>query len=35
MSLVDKVVVITGAGRLNGIGAGIAQCFANEGRLRW
>jgi len=31
MSLVDKVVLITGAGRLNGIGAGIARCFANEG----
>jgi 3-oxoacyl-[acyl-carrier protein] reductase len=31
MSLVDKVVVITGAGRPNGIGAGIARCFANEG----
>jgi NAD(P)-dependent dehydrogenase (short-subunit alcohol dehydrogenase family) len=31
MSLVDKVVLITGAGRPNGIGAGIARCFANEG----
>ncbi|HTK96810.1 MAG TPA: SDR family NAD(P)-dependent oxidoreductase, partial [Pseudomonadales bacterium] len=31
MSLVDRVVLITGAGRPNGIGAGIARCFANEG----
>jgi len=31
MSLTDKVVLITGAGRPNGIGAGIARCFANEG----
>src|SRR6476660_8584342 len=31
MSLVDKVVLITGAGRPNGIGAGIARCFAKEG----
>ncbi len=31
MSLIDKVVVVTGAGRPNGIGAGIARCFANEG----
>ena len=31
MSLADKVVLITGAGRPNGIGAGIARCFANEG----
>lgn len=31
MSLGDKVVLITGAGRPNGIGAGIARCFANEG----
>ena len=31
MSLVDKVVLITGAGRPNGIGAGIARCFVNEG----
>ena len=30
MSLVDKVVLITGAGRPNGIGAGIARCFAND-----
>ena len=30
MSLANKVVVITGAGFPNGIGAGIAQCFANE-----
>ncbi len=30
MSLVNKVVVVTGAGFPNGIGAGIAQCFANE-----
>ena len=30
MSLFDKVVVITGAGRPNGIGAGMARCFANE-----
>jgi NAD(P)-dependent dehydrogenase (short-subunit alcohol dehydrogenase family) len=31
MSLADKVVLITGAGRPNGIGAGIARCFAKEG----
>ncbi len=31
MSLKDKVVLITGAGRPNGIGAGIARCFTNEG----
>jgi NAD(P)-dependent dehydrogenase (short-subunit alcohol dehydrogenase family) len=31
MSLKDKIVVITGAGHPNGIGAGIARCFANEG----
>ena len=31
MSFTDKVVLITGAGRPNGIGAGIARCFANEG----
>jgi NAD(P)-dependent dehydrogenase (short-subunit alcohol dehydrogenase family) len=31
MSLADRVVLITGAGRPNGIGAGIARCFANEG----
>lgn len=30
MSLENKVVVITGAGFPNGIGAGIAMCFANE-----
>lgn len=30
MSLKDKVVVITGAGFPNGIGAGIARCFAKE-----
>ena len=30
MSLENKVVVITGAGFPNGIGAGIARCFANE-----
>jgi NAD(P)-dependent dehydrogenase (short-subunit alcohol dehydrogenase family) len=27
----DKVVVITGAGQPNGIGAGIAKCFSKEG----
>jgi NAD(P)-dependent dehydrogenase (short-subunit alcohol dehydrogenase family) len=31
MSLKEKVVIITGAGTPNGIGAGIARCFANEG----
>lgn len=31
MSLEDKVVIITGAGRPNGIGAGIARCFAEAG----
>ncbi len=31
MSLKDKVVIVTGAGMPNGIGAGIARCFANEG----
>lgn len=31
MSLADKVVIITGAGRPNGIGAGIARCFLEEG----
>lgn len=31
MRFQDKVVVITGAGFPNGIGAGIARCFANEG----
>jgi NAD(P)-dependent dehydrogenase (short-subunit alcohol dehydrogenase family) len=31
MSFTGKVVLITGAGRPNGIGAGIARCFANEG----
>jgi len=30
MSFKDKVVVVTGAGFPNGIGAGIALCFANE-----
>lgn len=30
MSLADKVVLVTGAGFPNGIGAGIARCFANE-----
>ena len=30
MSLEKKVVVITGAGFPNGIGAGIARCFAAE-----
>ena len=31
MSLKNKVVLITGAGYPNGIGAGIARCFAAEG----
>lgn len=31
MNMEGKVVLITGAGRPNGIGAGIARCFANEG----
>lgn len=31
MSLQNKVVLITGAGTPNGIGAGIARCFAAEG----
>ena len=31
MSLKNKVVLITGAGRPNGIGAGIARCFVAEG----
>jgi 3-oxoacyl-[acyl-carrier protein] reductase len=31
MSLENKVVIITGAGRPNGIGAGIARCFADAG----
>ena len=31
MSLKDKVVLVTGAGAIGGIGAGIAKCFANEG----
>jgi len=31
MTVSDKVVLITGAGRPNGIGAGIARCFATEG----
>jgi NAD(P)-dependent dehydrogenase (short-subunit alcohol dehydrogenase family) len=31
MSFTDKVVLITGAGRPNGIGAGIARCFTAEG----
>ena len=31
MTVRDKVVLITGAGRPNGIGAGIARCFAAEG----
>jgi len=31
MSLTDKVVLITGAGHSNGIGAGIARCFAAAG----
>lgn len=30
MSFENKVVLITGAGMPNGIGAGIARCFANE-----
>jgi NAD(P)-dependent dehydrogenase (short-subunit alcohol dehydrogenase family) len=30
MSLENKVVIVTGAGLPNGIGAGIARCFANE-----
>ncbi|HJN51389.1 MAG: SDR family oxidoreductase [Pseudomonadales bacterium] len=30
MNLENKVVLITGAGLPNGIGAGIARCFANE-----
>jgi len=30
MSLENKVVLVTGAGFPNGIGAGIARCFANE-----
>ena len=30
MNLENKVVLITGAGRPNGIGAGIARCFAAE-----
>ncbi|MCP4749262.1 MAG: SDR family NAD(P)-dependent oxidoreductase, partial [Proteobacteria bacterium] len=30
MDLKDKVVLITGAGFPNGIGAGIARCFAAE-----
>ena len=30
MSLENKVVIVTGAGFPNGIGAGIARCFANE-----
>jgi NAD(P)-dependent dehydrogenase (short-subunit alcohol dehydrogenase family) len=30
MSLESKVVMVTGAGLPNGIGAGIARCFANE-----
>lgn len=30
MSFENKVVVITGAGFPNGIGAGVARCFANE-----
>jgi NAD(P)-dependent dehydrogenase (short-subunit alcohol dehydrogenase family) len=31
LSLSDRIVVITGAGRPNGIGAGIARCFAEAG----
>lgn len=31
MSLENKVVLITGAGRPNGIGAGIARCFTAQG----
>lgn len=31
MLLENKVVLITGAGQPNGIGAGIAKCFAGEG----
>lgn len=31
MSLEGKVIIITGAGRPNGIGAGIAQCFSEAG----
>jgi 3-oxoacyl-[acyl-carrier protein] reductase len=30
MNLENKIVVVTGAGFPNGIGAGIARCFANE-----
>jgi len=30
VNLKDKVVVVTGAGMPNGIGAGIARCFADE-----
>jgi len=30
MNLENKVVLVTGAGLPNGIGAGIARCFANE-----
>ena len=30
MSLENKVVLVTGAGFPNGIGAGVARCFANE-----
>lgn len=33
MSLEGKVVVITGAGHPNGIGAGIARCFSAEGAV--
>ena len=31
LSLVDKVAIITGSGRENGIGAGIATCLARAG----
>ena len=31
MSVAEKVVIITGAGRPNGIGAGIARCFIEAG----
>jgi NAD(P)-dependent dehydrogenase (short-subunit alcohol dehydrogenase family) len=31
MNFEGKVVVVTGAGRPNGIGAGIARCFADDG----
>ncbi|MGB0751942.1 MAG: SDR family oxidoreductase, partial [Gammaproteobacteria bacterium] len=31
MSSESKVVLVTGAGRPNGIGAGIAKCFTEQG----